>query len=417
MRRLALILALNLLAAAIYGVVALQMGFFSHMAETLFWSPDSHSYREVADWLFRAIPSSPESLHRPFLYPLLLGAADRLGGAPGIWALNFLFWLGTLNLTAAATWRLTGRALLAVIVFLILALNVSLIALSFQALTELTVAFLESIWILALASTQWPPARPRDIAILLTPLALLTVVKPQYQLEIAIALLLLAAVIWRMPQGRAPSAIALVACLAPIAFQLGLNAVANHFVGLSSTGSLEVKGYYVSQVYASINGLPDDLVAARQVVNDWTTSQVASFLLQHPEPAARTLIANLHYNLTSGSAFVDPAKTPLLAAVVQNTNRVFYRLHFVFLPVVALAIWRRRDLRLFLLYAFAAALILTSSLIYDQGDRYVEMAIPFWAAAYALAVSDLWPDLARSLTRLRLNPAQRPEPPPGSLTS
>ena len=102
---------------------------------------------------------------------------------------------------------------------------------------------------------------------------------------------------------------------------------------------------------------------------------------------------------------------------MQDTNRVFYRLHFVFLPVVALAIWRRRDLRLFLLYAFAAALILTSSLIYDQGDRYVEMAIPFWAAAYALAVSDLWPDLARSLTRLRLNPAQRPEPPPGSLTS
>jgi len=406
MRRVAVVVALNLFAAAAYGLVAAQMGFFSHMGATLFSSPDSLGYRDVGDWLFRAIPSSVESVHRPFLYPLLLGAVLRIGGDPAIWALNLLLWLGTVNATAAATWRMTRRPLLGAIVFIVLATNVSLIVLSFQALTELTVAFLESIWILGLALTALPPSRPRDIAMLLLPITLLTVVKPAYQIELLVALVLLAILIWRLPRGRIAAVGVVAACCIPIAFQLGLN----HVFSLSSTGDAEVRGYYVSQVYASINGLPDDLVAARKVVYDWTNGQVVSFLVDHRGPAVRTLVSNLHSNLASGSNFIDPGKTPLLAAAVRDTNRAFLRLHLLFLPIVALAIWRRRDVRLLLLYAFALVLILVPSLIVDQGDRYIEMALPLWAAAYALAVSDLAPDIFRLIGRLR-----RKAPPLGQI--
>jgi hypothetical protein len=401
MRRIAVVVALNLVAAAMYGLVAAQMGFFSHMSDTLFSSPDSLGYRDVGNWLFGAIPNPVESLHRPFLYPLLLGAALRIGGDPTIWILNLLLWLGTVNVTAAAIWRMTGRPLLGAIVFLVLATNVSLIVLSFQALTELTVAFLESIWILGLALSALPPSRPRDIAVLLLPISLLTVVKPAYQIELLVALLLLAIIIRRLPRGRALAAAVVAACCIPIAFQLGLNAAANHVVSLSSTGDAEVRGYYVSQVYASINGLPDDLVEARKVVYGWSNGQVVSFLVDHPRPAIGTLVSNLHSNLTSSSNFIDPGKTPLLAAAVRDTNRASLRLHLIFLPVVALAIWLRRDVRLVLLYAFALVLILVPSLIFDQGDRYIEMALPLWAAAYALAVSELLPVIFRSVARWR----------------
>jgi hypothetical protein len=191
------------------------------------------------------------------------------------------------------------------------------------------------------------------------------------------------------------------ACCIPIAFQLGLNATANHVFSLSSTGDAEVRGYYVSQVYASINGLPDDLVEARKVVYRWSNGQVVSFLVDHRGLAIRTLVSNLHSNLASGSNFIDPGKTPLLAATVRDTNRAFLRLHLIFLPVVALAVWRRRDVRLVLLYVFALVVILVPSLIVDQGDRYIEVALPLWAAAYALAVSDLLPDISRSIARWR----------------
>ena len=398
-RRLALFVALNVVAIAAYALVAVQMGFFSHLSATLFSSPDSHTYRDVGQWLLGAASNPVESQHRPFLYPLLLGLAERIGGAPGIWIINLVCWFGMVNVTAAATLRLTGRLSLAAIVFLLLATNASLIVLSFQALTEPLTTFLESLWILGLAMSRLPPARPRETAMLLLPISLLTVVKPQFQLQLVIALVLFVITIWRMRSGRAAMAVAVVACCLPVIFQLGLMATANHRLGLSDSGEAEFKLYYVSQVYATINGLPDDLVAARVVVGNWSDRQALTFLLDHRGTAINTLVSNLHRNLTSGSNFVDPNQAPRLADTIRETNRWYQKLHVVFLPIVLLAIWRRRDLRLLLLYLFAVIVTLIPSLIVDQGDRYIELALPLWAAAYGLAVADLLPDVSRAFAR------------------
>jgi hypothetical protein len=46
-------------------------------------------------------------------------------------------------------------------------------------------------------------------------------------------------------------------------------------------------------------------------------------------------------------------------------------------------------------------LILVPSLIFDQGDRYIEMALPLWTAAYALAISNLIPEISRFVARRR----------------
>ena len=391
MRRVSLIVALNLLAVAFYALVALRMGFFSHMSATLFSSPDSHSYRDVADWLVGGAANPFQSRHRPFLYPLLLGVADGIGGAVGVWALNALLWFGVLNATALATWRMTGRIVLAAIVFLIVATNVSLIVLSFQALTELTTAFLEAAWILGLAISSIPPNRPREIVLVLLPLSLLTVVKPGYQVLLLGGLVLLAPTIWRMRRGRLGPIIAVAACCLPIAFQVALMATANHFIGLSSTGAYEIKDYYVSQVYAIANGLPSDLTAARSQVDGMSNAQVADFLLAHPGLAAHTLVSNLHQNLVSGSNFIDVATNPTLAAAVQLTNRAYLVLHLIFLPIVALAVWRSRDVRLVLLYVFTVVVIILPTVIVTQGDRYSVMALPLWATAYALALARVWP--------------------------
>src|SRR5438270_13199295 len=106
MRRISLVVALNLIAIAVYGAVAFRMGFFSHMSATLFSSPDSHSYHDVANWLVGGASNPFESRHRPFLYPLLSGVADRIAVAPAIWTLNFVCCLCVLYLTALRRWRL-----------------------------------------------------------------------------------------------------------------------------------------------------------------------------------------------------------------------------------------------------------------------------------------------------------------------
>lgn len=391
---------LNLIAIVIYVLVATRLSFFNHVNATLFWSPDSNSYREVADWLFGG-PNTSQTTHRPFLYPFLLGLSQRLGGEWAIWALNLVCWFGTLNLTALAAWRMTKSLAAAAIVFLLLATNVSIIALTFQALTEPLTLLLESVWIAGLAWSALPPVRPRDFVLLILPIALLTVVKPAYQLEVVIGLILLGLSAYWLRGGRLMAAVAIAACCLPIAFQLALNATANHFIGVASSGQIEFRDYYFAQVYAGLNGLPIDLTAARAAVAPMSFGQMVTYLLEHRQAAVDTLIANLHGNLTSPSPFVDPNSNATLWSLTRNMNRGYERLHLIFLPIVALAIWRRRDPRLVLLYLFAAVLILYPSLIYDQGDRYIDMAMPFWTVAYAMAIAELAPDVLRFVARLR----------------
>ncbi|HET7466507.1 MAG TPA: hypothetical protein VFL29_07555 [Candidatus Dormibacteraeota bacterium] len=400
-RTIALVTALNVVAIAAYGWVAAQMGFFSHLSASLFWSPDSHTYREVADWLFGAGPNTLESQHRTFLYPLLLGITQRIGGDPAIWALNALCWVGMVNVTALAALRLTGRVIIAAAVFLVLATNASLVVLSMQALTETVTAFLLSVWILGLALSELPPARARDVAMLLLPISLLTVVRPQFEIQLAIAILLLAITIWRHRRGRAVLAAVAVACCLPVMFQVALNATANHTVAIARSGDVELRLYYVSQVYAIVNGLPDDLEAARIVVGPWSDAQALKYLVDHPGTSARTFTGNLHRDLTADSNFVDATQAPLLAGVIRNTNRLYLKIHAGFLPIVLLALWRRRDVRLLFLYLFAGSLTALAALIVDQGDRYIAVILPLLAVSYGLAVSDLLPDVSRLLLRLR----------------
>jgi len=393
-RRIAAFTALNVAGVIAYLVVAGQVGFFSHLSASLFWSPDSHTYRDVANWLLGAGPNPAESRHRPFLYPLLLGMAGKVGGDPGVLALNAVSWFGALNLTAAAVLRLTGRMWIAAIAFLVLATNASLIVLSFKALTETVTAFLEALWILGLALTRMPPARGSAIVLLLLPITLLVVVKPEFQVQLLIALVLLAITIWRLRERRIVLAGVVAACCVPVILQVGLMATANHFVGVSNSGDIEFKSYYVSQVYASLNGLPDDLVAARNIVGAWSDRQAVSYLLQHRGVALSTLVSNFHRNMTSGSNFVDASQQPVLAALIRSTNRTWLKVHAVFVPVVLLALWRRRDVRLVLLYVFAGLVAAIPTLIVDQGDRYIVVALPLWVAAYGLAVADLLPDVS-----------------------
>src|SRR6267378_2103349 len=170
LKRWSLVIILNLVAAIIYVAVGYasgllipvqtaHSGFFS-----LFSSNDSLQYHAVADWIFGARDRPiAASAGRPFLYPLLLGLAERIGGLRGIWLLNVLLWFTTLNAAAAATHRFVKSRWAAVIVFLVLATNASLIVLTFKGLTEITTVALLAIWMYGLSHLTRQPA-PSQVA-------------------------------------------------------------------------------------------------------------------------------------------------------------------------------------------------------------------------------------------------------------
>jgi hypothetical protein len=95
------LLILNAIAVLSYLFVGWAAGSIGHVDASVFSSQDSREYREYADWIFGARPSSVASNWRPFLYPLLLGLAERIGGVRGVWILNVAVWFTALNFCAA----------------------------------------------------------------------------------------------------------------------------------------------------------------------------------------------------------------------------------------------------------------------------------------------------------------------------
>ena len=97
LKRVPLLIVLNLIAVISYIVVSSVSGSITHVLTTVFSSPDSRSYHAVAEWIFGARASTPESAWRPFFYPLLMGLAERLAGIRGVWLLNVALWSIALN--------------------------------------------------------------------------------------------------------------------------------------------------------------------------------------------------------------------------------------------------------------------------------------------------------------------------------
>src|SRR5258708_540662 len=207
------LLILNLIAVASCMFVGWAAGSIAHVEASVFSSQDSREYREYADWIFGARPSSVASNWRPFLYPLLLGLAERAGGVRGVWLLNVAVWFTALNFCAAATYRFVKSEWAAALVFLVLATNLSLMMLTYQGLTEPTVIALLAIWVYGL-SRLTPRPTPGQIAWLVLPVTLAVVVKPEFEFLLAVlAVIVVVGIIRSDTRGLATGVFA--ACLLP----------------------------------------------------------------------------------------------------------------------------------------------------------------------------------------------------------
>jgi hypothetical protein len=399
LRRPSRLIILNLIAAISYLVVASASGSLANVHTSVFSSPDSRSYRAVADWIFGARASAEASAWRPFLYPLLLGLAERFGGILGVWFLNVALWFITLNVAAAATYRFVKSNWAAALVFLVLATNLSLMLLTFEGLTEITVVALLAVWIYGLSHlTRRPTAS--QVAWALLPVTLLVVVKPEFEFLLAVMAVVLLAGIIRSPAPGLAAAV-FAACLIPVAIQLAVNVHFNGYFGISDIGDKTVRGYFLSRLDVAI-GQAGNVQGARLKMVVISNLDAAHFVVNHFRKAVGVFVSTLRENLLAGSSFLD-GHHPRIASLILVTQRAYFVMLLALIPLVAVALWRARDGRLALLCAATLNVFLAGGLTFWQGDRITIVALPLWLIALVLAVKQaggprLWGSLA---TRLR----------------
>ncbi|VAV83898.1 hypothetical protein MNBD_BACTEROID02-523, partial [hydrothermal vent metagenome] len=155
--------------------------------DVMFHTLDSQTYLEVANWLGKGVETQSTSI-RPIFYPLLL---LLLSNIYIIWFFQFIVWVLTSNLTFWSVYKLTKRNDLAYLSTLIIISNLTLIALTLHALTEVLVTFLLSLLIYFIVKNI---ERAKDLSfihICILILIILTITKPVFLIPLLITLFLI----------------------------------------------------------------------------------------------------------------------------------------------------------------------------------------------------------------------------------
>src|SRR5258708_7439540 len=99
---------LNLIIIIIYFIVFanLKTGVNENI---MFSTPDSKSYLHVANYFINGIETDNAVLIRPFLYPLIILVSFKTFGAYGLWVVQLLFWIVSINLLFLSLKKITGN--------------------------------------------------------------------------------------------------------------------------------------------------------------------------------------------------------------------------------------------------------------------------------------------------------------------
>jgi hypothetical protein len=355
-------------------------------ARYFWWANDSRSYRDVGEWLFgRSDITSID--HRPWLYPLLLGAARTLfdGGAESVvWILQLLMWLGSGVFIYLALQNVTRSTLYSMLGAGFFFSHPSPLLLTFHGMTE-------SLNFLLIAAFCWVLTTSLKnrlyYAILL--IALATVTKPIYLLFLILLIVYVFMQHKDTPRLRQAGVVALL--LLPVWIQLVLSFVAVGKPTLSTIGSFTFKNYLVADVYMRTEGT--EWRPTMELIKDWDMRQQLSYVWENKRMTVLTVRSHLiDSNLLTGSFFALGEGNRLKAFSI-NMNGFAAYLHLLMLPLVLYYLLsprtREHKETIALLYLCFLLQFLTSGISTGQEDRLMITSLPLWVVAYIAVLRGL----------------------------
>ncbi len=385
-RKIAELVLLNVGLAAVY------FYFFSQLnlpvdSEYMYSTPDAQSYEAVALWWY-GIPTQATSI-RPLLYPMINVIGWTIAGFKGVWSLQILFWIGAGNFLFLAVRNYSRNTFVSFIAATVYALNLSLVAATLHALTEVTTAFLLSI-LIWLASKH--PGKFTDTkfhAKILFVVALLVVTKPLFYPLFLIELCIALVIFIRKKVNITQIGFLLLASL-PVMLQLSFMKYKHDEFTISKISDITYHQYLVTDTYAELIG------GKRNEVDDfvfsWTPHEVDSFTKEHRMEIFLMFAKNIGKNLVTGSPFLTK---PIMrenkewSPYTRSYNWVARNWHNLFLwlvPAFVLLYMRRRQnhwmLPLLASFVLTWYIFVTSGISGWQGDRLILCALPLWIFCY-----------------------------------
>lgn len=374
----------------------------------MFFGADSKDYLQVANWMFYG-DETMFTATRPLLYPLLMGIPYALFGVTGVFLLHVACWLITINLTFLSVKAWTNNQAVAWGAAVVILLNLSLIALVFQGLTELVTTALLSILCHHVVSYRGKFNHLRFGQKLLLLLVLLTLVKPSFYYPTLFTLLILLFAYRKQYRLNPKKLIYPVLIVVPILLQMALVQVRHGSFTVSKIGGLTFTNYYFSQCVQKIEGLGDHqtAIAFSETMN---SDQKTDYMLAHKGVFGVQFIENIVLNVKADPSFLvmkSKQSPPSAYGFMRNYNLLSLLVHLagsaLFALLFLMAFFQRNKqvwLPLFIIGGISSYYIFITGLSFWQGDRLVLPSIALWVPLYAVLFTSVG---SRILARLKGN--------------
>lgn len=391
--------------------------FHFPLDQIVFDSADSQAYKEVGEWIYSG-RETDHTLFRPFLFPLLLETVYRIGGIGLIIALQALLWIGSAILLNASLVKFKVHRSLRVVALITFWLNLTLIALTFHALTEIISLFL-------LTYCAWLMANRKEIldrddqakkgfiaqngAFIWSlkmsfTLSVLTLIKPLFFSVWGVwVMFVFIKFVLRGSQKIKKFALILLSSVL-IFVQLTLMLTRHQMFKVSDIGRETTTYYFLAKGVSEIEHIPyqEARVRALELRN---SGQVKDYVLNHKWLYVRVFFENVRDNISAEPLYFS---TPEgyehwdLYKFMKKVNFSYYVLHIVFLFLNVfcwMLLWvknQREDLWNSLALALLSYLIILSSgLSFWQGDRLIIFGLTLWLILYTSTIRYIYRGIIR----------------------
>ena len=380
---------LNGLGALVYITVFLNLNT-TISNEIAFSTPDALTYLDVANWLDVGVDSESISI-RPVLFPMILLISTKLGGAYGIWIIQVIFWFLTINLIFLVIKQLSKSYVCAYLGALIVMTNLSLIALTLHALTEVTTVFLLSAMIFFLVKKIEQFREPHFFHTCLFFLVLLSILKPVFSIPMFCVLFIAFPLFYLRKHLKYPKNILkLFLILLPLLIQLSIIKTKYNQTKISLISSVTFSKYLVAQGIQKIQSVNLDDAVKKAL--SFSREQQLNYVYEHFSIYSGLFNKNITDNITGRATFLLYPKgheNYRLAKYMEIYNKTTLKVHYVFmiliLPLLLVFLKKKNYLILIFLiflYTLGVYYVIVTGISFWQGDRLTLPAITIWACVY-----------------------------------
>ncbi len=374
--------------------------------ELLFVTSDAVTYYEVAQWITTG--EVTESLStRPILYPFLLSIILNLSGNSALFYLQALFWLLAVNFCFASLWNLSKNKTLAWIGASIFACNLSLIALTAHAITEVFTVFTLSVMVFILAKFRKEYAQVTFGLKLIALFVVLTLIKPVFFLPTVFLIILSLWVYRKAFLTSLKSLVFLAIIVLPLLGQMTLVYSKFDEFKVSTISSKTFSRYFLTQGIAQLEGL--DRVAALEKAENFSKAQRWAYISENRTVFVGLFLKNIKENIKGAPIYLkypnglNGQKSELF---MKHFNHVSYIFHVVLffvglITLVVMAIQRVFDkfIPLLILYILNLYLIVSTGISFFQGDRLTISALAIWTVIYPLFLFTIGKTITKAINK------------------